>query len=128
MSMIKQLPEWMRRKLTATALMWLKQTCTIEENNAITGEYGEASRLWQIVASNVPCRIIQAAASRSTTAVNEAGAQENILVEYRLEVPNTTVLRSDQRVTVDGVQYSIVRVEEALTDDLFRQAIITRRA
>ncbi|TXH45975.1 MAG: hypothetical protein E6Q97_30535 [Desulfurellales bacterium] len=115
-----------RLQLMATARRFLKQTCIIDENRAATGEYGEPVQNWARIATDAPCRVIQAS-SRGTSAVNEAGAQENIQEEYRLEVATDIELQSDMRVTVNGEVYFIVRIEKKLTDEIFRQAVMTKR-
>lgn len=122
-----QLPEFLRLKLAAAAGKFLKQTCIIDENQSVTGEFGEEKKNWVRIATDTPCRVIQSGSGRATSAVNEAGAQENIQEEYRLEVTTDIPLRSDMRVQVNGETYFIVRIETRLTDEIFRQAIMTKR-
>jgi len=121
------LPEWLRNKLIVAAKQYMKTTCTIEQEVVVTGEFAQPVKNWQVVASNAPCRVITVGSTRGTSAVNEAGAQENLQQEYRLEVTVDIALSVNQRVMVDGEQYNIVRIEKALTDELFHQAIMTRR-
>lgn len=121
------LRSWTRAKLTATALQWLKDTCTLEQEVILTGEFGEPTRGWSLVASGVACRLITSGGAKSGNKVQETGAQETLEQEYRLVVAVGTPVGINQRVTVGGNTYFIVRIESGLTDELFRQAVVVKR-
>lgn len=104
---------------------FLTETCTIEQEGDTTGEFGEPTHDWRIVAASVACRLITNP-QRGSADGTAAGA-ETLLHEYRLIVPVGTTLEADMRVTVGGLTYNVVRIETALTDRPFRSAILYRR-
>lgn len=120
------LPEWRLNQVRAAAGKWLKDSCTIEQQTIVTGEYGEEASQWSVIATDVKCRVIRSARN-SGSATQERGAQETLEQEYKLAVPVSVDLGINQRVTVNGVTYQIVRVEIALTDEIFKSATIVRR-
>lgn len=104
----------------------LTDTCVIEQETETRGSMGEPIIVWELVAANVPCRVIKPGQA-NTNAGDIVANQETLQDLYRLIVPNTVALGVDQRVTTDGFVYNIVRIETALTDDVFHMALITRR-
>lgn len=114
----------MIRRCTAR---FLTQTCTVERQKATpTDALGDRSHIWEIVAQNVPCRLIMAG-QRTGSAVVERAMQEQMRDEYRLIVARTVALDVDMRVTVAGVTFDVVRIDTALTDEAFHSAILNRR-
>ena len=75
--------------------------------------------------SNEPCRLIQAGRWAATS--GQTGGAETLLFEYRLIVKADVALAIDQRVTVNGLTYDVVRVEAELTDKAFNSALLHRR-
>lgn len=119
----------LRRHLTRiqrTGAGFLTQRCKIEAETETRGDMGEPLHVWAMVADDVPCRVIQAG-QFNAAAVQVVGSQETLPEMYRLALPPETPLDVDQRVTVDGVTYNVVRMETALTDEVFRHALIVRR-
>lgn len=105
---------------------FLTQRCKIEAETETRGDMGEPVIAWAMVADDVPCRVIKAG-QFSTDAVQLVGQRETLPEMYRIALPPDTELDVDQRITVDGVTYNVVRLETALTDAVFRHALITLR-
>lgn len=104
---------------------FLTTTCTIEREVNATGEYGEPTHAWELVAAAVPCRLLMI--KRDASGVQVAGEQETMREEYTLIVARGVTLEVDYRVTVDGETYDVVRLETALTDEAYHKAIVARR-
>jgi head-tail adaptor len=105
---------------------FLTQRCLLEAETTSQGTYGEPLHEWAVVAENLPCRIILPG-QRYGSGIAEAGGAETMKTEFRLIVRRGVALAADQRVTVDGVTYHVVRIETVLTDEAFHSAIIVRR-
>lgn len=105
---------------------FLTQRAQFQRETTARGEYGEPLHTWEVVASNVPCRLIRLG-RRNESGIEEAGGAETMKAEYRLSVPTTTPLAADMRVVVDGLTYGVVRIETQLTDEAFHAAIVNRR-
>lgn len=63
-----------RARLTSTALKWFTSRCTIEEESTITDEFGAPSVVWQVIASDVPCRLITSGGTKSGSAIQDLGS------------------------------------------------------
>lgn len=111
----------------ATA-QFLTETCTIEKLANARDRFGnKVPNQWESVASGVACRVITpGGVGISRTASMDVGSQEALVETYRLIVPAGTELDVDYRVTVDSIQYHVVNVLTARTDETDRQAILTR--
>jgi hypothetical protein len=104
----------------------LVDTCTIEQQMGIKGTMGEPLDSWEIVAEDVPCRVIRAKVPNASSQT-VVGSQEAMVEMYRLECPYDTTFAVDNRVTLsDGSVYQVVQVEDKLTDSAFAGAVITR--
>jgi hypothetical protein len=103
----------------------LTDTCTIEQQTGITGLMGEPLDSWEVIASDVPCRVIRAKVPNASSQT-VVGSQEAMVELYRLECPYQTVFAVDNRVTVNGAVYQVVQVEDKLTDSAFAGAVVTR--
>lgn len=104
---------------------FLTDTCTIEREALATGQYGEPTHHWELVASGVPCRLLMI--KRDLSGVQVAGEQETMQDQYSLIVGDGVTLEADYRVTVGGETYDVVRLETALTDEAYHKAIVARR-
>ncbi len=104
----------------------MTDTCTIEEASHTPDSMGGTSISWTEVATDAPCRIIQAGDQNRSQAMM-AAEQETIRHLYKLIVAYDGELGVDMRVTCGGIVYDVVQVETALTDKAFRSAIIVRR-
>lgn len=113
-------------RIRASAAAWLTDRCKIEREVVSTGDYGDVSATWTTVADDVPCRVIMARRSDLNADGITAG-QETLEENYRLAVAHTIALDVNQRVTVGGVIYSVVRIETALSDKIFTQAVLARK-
>ena len=109
-----------------TTALFLSESCTIEREGDAIGVYGDRSSAWVVTASDVDCRLIQIG-QRTGSAVSEAAAAETMQDEYQLIVARSVSLDVDYRVTVGGVVYYVVRLEDSLTDEAFHSAIVQRR-
>ncbi len=119
------LPGWIGAQLAAAAAAFFTETCMLEQEQTARGSLGNASVTWSVVAADVPCRLTMPSARREASVI--ASDQEQLVQEYLLSVPAATALDVNQRVTISGVVYSIIRIDTALTDRVFRTASIVRR-
>ncbi len=104
---------------------FLTDTCTIEQEVREIGAMGEEVHVWQVVARNVPCRVITTGGSISND-MREVGSQEAMVTQYRLAVPYSQSLTVNQRATVGTAVYQITSVLEKRTDSTDTQAVIVR--
>jgi hypothetical protein len=114
-------------QLKATLVTTLTDTCTIYARASGTGLYGEPQQdAWVIVASAVPCRVIDDKQSR----VGDPAvlAREYITDSYKLVVPAGTGLDVDQRikVTSTGLEYDVTGLVTSRTQGVDEQAMIMR--
>lgn len=116
----------MRAIIRAAARRNMTDTCTIEREADSVGEFGSRSRVWTIVDSNVPCRLITSKAATQGMSA-EYGGQEVMADEYRLCVPYDTVLEVDMRVTVSGAVYNVASIVDGRTDKGDVQAMVIRQ-
>jgi hypothetical protein len=117
----------LRTQIRRTVTQYLIERCLIEQEQGGTGELGQETSVWVSVAADLPCRVISATRSTNTSAIDQAGAQETLREDYRLIVPAGSALDVNQRVTVNGAVYQVIRVETALTDEVYRSAVMVRR-
>lgn len=114
------------QQLRAAARMWLKDRCTIEVETSAVGEMGEPLEGWDVVADDIPCRVIKAGWSNADM-TEIIGSQETMAEMYKAALPVGTPIGIDQRLTVGGATYDVVHVETALTDAVMVHAWIIRR-
>lgn len=109
-----------RKRLSA----FLPTTCTIQHRVQVVGALGDTANGWEIVAADVPCRLISYLSNTKQAAVVD---DRLALVEaWRLIVPVGTALAPEQRVTIGGEIYVIVSVIDEWSDAMDAQAIIVR--
>lgn len=109
------------------ALQTYTDTALIEKNVEVTdNRYGSKVQSWQVVAANVPCRLITLNRSNRSL-VEEIGSQDVMFDSYQLVLPATQEIERDYRVTINGERYSVTRIESSLTDLAFKQVLITRK-
>ncbi len=115
-------------QLRATTESFLTDTCMIEEGTGPLDDYGGNVPNWQLVAAAVACRVIRIGGRQNPSNVQEYGAQEAMIDQYRLIVPHGTLVSVDQRVTVTstGLTYFITGVMDKWTDKADAQAMMIR--
>lgn len=113
----------MIRRETAS---FLTQRARVERETAARDALGGPTHAVEIVADNVPCRIIKIG-RRNDSAIEEAGSAESLKDEYRLIFGRGVALGTDMRVVIDGLTYGVVRIETQLADEAFHACIINRR-
>lgn len=103
----------------------LTDVCTIKRQTGATGTMGEPLNQLELIASDVPCRVIRA---KTPNANSQAviGSQKAQVERYRLICPVDTAFRVDDVVSVGSDVYQVVDVEDKLTDGAFAGAVITR--
>jgi hypothetical protein len=103
----------------------LTDVCTIKRQTGATGTMGEPLNQLELIASDVPCRVIRA---KTPNANSQAviGSQKAQVERYRLICPVDTAFRVDDVVIVGSDVYQVVDVEDKLTDGAFAGAVITR--
>jgi hypothetical protein len=105
--------------------VFLTARCIIQSQNAPTAPI-QGPPVWTTLDTDVPCRAIQQEKPAQPEAMLLAG-QEVIPEYYILELPHDQHIDVNFRAIVDGVTYSVTRIEAALTDKVFKQVVITRR-
>lgn len=104
----------------------LTERCTIERDAGTTGTMGEPLHDWEVVAQNVPCRVIRAG-TRNNSAYQEVASQEALVERFRLICPVDTPFAVNDRVRMaDDAVYQIVDVVDRLTDEGFTGALMSR--
>ena len=109
-----------------SAARYLTDRCTIERETKSTGTYGEQTRVWTLIASGVPCRLVIARRS-DLSGIDLVADGETMAEFYRIALPHDTILSGDDRITVNGTVYGVIRLENALTDRVFASAILAKR-
>lgn len=108
------------------AVRYLTDRCTIQRETRTTGGYGEQIRVWTLIAQDVPCRMVIARRS-DLSGIETVIDGETMAVYSRIALPHDTPLGADDRITVNGAVYSVVRIDSELTDRVFLSAILARR-
>lgn len=103
----------------------LTERCSIEREVYMKGTIGEPVHVFQSVAEDVPCRVLKAG-SRYASMYQEVGSQEALTDLHRVALLRGTDFRVDDRIVVGERVYLVVGVEDALTDDAFVDAVVTR--
>ncbi len=99
-----------------------ENTCTISKPARTKGPTGHPGSGHVIVASDVPCRIID-----GSSETDEIGDQHAILEKYKLIVAVGTELGVNYSVTVDdGNTYSILDIISRHSESVDAQAMMTR--
>lgn len=106
---------------------FLTDSCTIERESEVMGEFMAPRAGWNVVAQGVKSRLIKPG-SQQGSAVIVAADQEVTTNHYRLILPAGTDLQPNDRVLHDGQYYSVVRLEDRLTDELYHSAILMRKS
>lgn len=116
-----------KKMMHATVMRTLTARCTIKRELAETDIYGAESGRTEIVASNLPCRLIRPGGSRSEGAVQDVGAIETMPETYRLIVPDTVTMEANELVELGGRTYRVVRATDGWTDEMFRAYVVVLR-
>lgn len=97
-------------------------TCTISREGDSSDSTGAPTYVPVIVASNVPCRLIE---GKSDT--ENIGDQESLSDWYRLIVPIGTELGVDYQITLsDGAIYQVIELVTQRTEKMDLQALVKR--
>ena len=111
--------------LRAAAAQFLSDRAVIEREEKIIDALGAWSSAWIGVRASEPCRLIQMGTSAPGAAITSN--QEGLRDSYKLEVRHDAPLAVDYRVTINGVTYYVTRIEDALTNRVFKSAVVERR-
>ena len=103
----------------------LTDRCTIQRQTGATGTMGEPLNQLELIASDVPCRVIRAKTPNANSQM-VIGNQKSMVERYRLICPVDTDFRVDDVVTVGDDIYQVVDVEDKLTDAAFAGGVVTR--
>jgi len=120
------LPAHLLAQLRSITAQYLKETCTIQQQANAIDQYGgvDASQ-WNVVASNVPCRIIMQGGAGNKLP-QQVGEQESLIDAYRVIVPIGTGLAPNQRIICNGIIYEVTQLITARTDETDEQAMVIR--
>ena len=120
------LTDQMHAIILAVTLRAMKDRCTIEKLADSVGSLGQhLTGLWQVTASNVPCRLITSKGA-TLPAVGVFADRTTMDDTYTISLPVGTVLAADYRVTVNGTVWRVAAVLDARTDAADAQAVLMR--
>lgn len=118
----------MLAQIRKVAYSFLTDRCDVmQETTSSRGATGEPIKNWMTVAANVPCRIIKPGNTGSATAQALPALQDTLQEVYRVALPVDIPLGVDFRIASGGEEYDVVRIEQSLTDQMTRIAIVSRR-
>lgn len=105
---------------------FLTDTCTVKRSMTAKGDYMEDVESWSAIHEDLPCRLIR---SRQPIGdgVEMSGQRQVLEDEYRLAVADDVDIDGNDRITIDGVEYGIVRMDDVMTDKFFKHVILTNR-
>ena len=112
-------------KVRGNVSVMLTDSCTIERETSETGDMGQELHEWEVLASDVACRLIRAG-TKSTGSNNVEGGRESLTDRFRLILPVGTDISTDYRVMVGEDYFQVVDVEAALSDQAFVAAVVVR--
>lgn len=121
------LTSFVRKKMRAQLMKTLTDRCTIKREVQETDIYGAESGRMDVVASDVPCRLIRVGGSRSEGAIQQVGAIETMPESYRLIVPDTVTMAANELAELGGRTYKVVRATDEWTDEVFRAYVVVLR-
>jgi len=106
---------------------FLTETCTIGRESGLKGAMGEPLHGVEVVAADVPCRVITLGQSSTRTEYESVGSAEAMVERWRLICPAGTSFAVDNQVVLsDGRVFQIVDVDDRLTDQAFVAAVMVR--
>jgi head-tail adaptor len=111
----------LRRRLAAS----LDQSCTIEREVGAIDAMGAPVHTWQVVASDVACRVIRA--GREDLAQRVAGGAEVMRDEVRIILSHEAVVDVDYRIAIGDAVYDVVSIEDAMSAEVFVGVVAVRR-
>jgi hypothetical protein len=104
-----------------TTLGYLTDRATVSREVSAMGEFGEQVRRWDVVMTDVPCRLIVSPFERNQKVGDVAGAESAPeLYSVILPLDAVTVLAKDQ-LAVSGHVLRVVQVQRELTDGAFQR-------
>lgn len=106
------------RRMLAELLM---DQCQISVQSTVVGTMRTQSKMYNPVQSTV-CRMLPI--QRTTSDVVVGGGQESLEQQYKVILPHGTTIDLNYRIAVNGVNYNVVRIDDARTDALDVQVIV----
>jgi hypothetical protein len=104
-----------------TTHSYLTDRATVSREVSAMGEFGEQVRRWDVVMTDVPCRLIVSPFERNQKVGDVAGAESAPeLYSVILPLDAVTVLAKDQ-LAVSGHVLRVVQVQRELTDGAFQR-------
>ncbi len=119
------MPHGVRGYIKRYTLKSLPDSCVIEVQLTVAGDYGQNVLTWVEVVTT-RCRLIKAGQS-STEEAEEFAGQNAIHEEMRLIVASEIGLDVGQRVTVNSEIYYISSLDIGLSDKMFRAGLLVRK-
>lgn len=116
-------PQSVARIRNRAEAAFLTQYCTIERLIPSAGPFDDGGT-WAIVQTGVPCRVVQQEKPASPESSTIAG-QETLPEYYILAIPYDQDIQVDYRVVIDQNIFTVIRLEDELTDKVFKQVVIT---
>jgi hypothetical protein len=104
----------------------LTDTCSIERETYSKGTMGEPLHTFEVVAEDVPCRVLQSGRGYGSN-TTEVGGQDALKELTRVVLQrDAEFVVNDRIVMADGRTYLVIDAEDALTDSAFVDAVCTR--
>lgn len=108
-------------QIRQTTAAFLSGVATVSREVSAIGEYGEQVRRWDVVAANVPCRVIKTTFDRNQQ-VGEVAGRETAPELYSIILPvDGLEVQPKDRIAVGGRVFRIVQVQVDLTDAVFQR-------
>jgi hypothetical protein len=100
---------------------YLTDRCTIRREVSATGEFGEQVRRWDVVLTDVPCRVIKTGFDRNQK-VDEVAGRESAPELYSVILPfDAVTVQTKDQIEVSGLLLRVVQVQRELTDASFQR-------
>jgi hypothetical protein len=109
------------RKLS---MAFLTDRCSIQRQTDDSDGYYGGSDQWANVYENVPCRVIRASSMRAGAMI--ADVQEILRDSFSFEFRWDQPIAAGDRIEHDGVIFEVQRIQDALTDMVFKSVLVTR--
>jgi hypothetical protein len=104
----------------------LPDRALLEVEQGTTGSYGEPLHAWQVVESDVPCRLLPVGrGGGSSGAAQQLGMQETIVQTRRLILPTWVSVGVDYRVTIRNEAWHVVGLLGG-SDAVFVEVLVKR--
>lgn len=111
-------------QIRAISRRYLTDQCSIERMTEDTDPWYGGEAAWEEVYTAVPCRIIRATNTRSGAYI--AAVQESLRDSFSFEFAHDQPIAAGDRINHNGTIFEIQRIQDVLTDAVFKSVLVTR--